>query len=273
MCRKLFGIARQVGSRGGFVALINLLLGCGKVFGDVRHLLAGAGQFGIFLAGSDAVADEKQVAGALLLADAVAGILANEGRGQHPQRTGIGDVGIVDPVVGLWVGDDQRLKIQVVQAAVGDDEHLRIIRQQRLRRRDERAVEGASIFAGFENVLRTFEGRAIALHHRLDVCTGRQRKQDGLLRRDRPQVRLLLSQPVEKKHALRVAGNLVRIQRQEGRVAGVRGSLREQAQPLGESASPAVVGPAQGLVWIFPAPPESERSRRRCWAALVRNES
>ena len=34
--------------------------------------------------------------------------------------------------------------------------YLGIIREERLRRGDERAIEGAAIFAGLENVLRAF---------------------------------------------------------------------------------------------------------------------
>src|SRR5450631_949591 len=76
--RKRFGVARQVRRRSCPVSLVNLFLRCWEVFGDVRHLLSGTWQFGVFLAGGDAVADEKQGAGALLLAGAVAGSLRDE---------------------------------------------------------------------------------------------------------------------------------------------------------------------------------------------------
>ena len=57
----------------------------------------------------------------------------------------------------LGIGDHQRLEIQVVQAAVGNNKYFCIARQQRFCRRNERAIESAAIF-GCESVLRAIEG-------------------------------------------------------------------------------------------------------------------
>lgn len=96
------------------------------MFCDVRHLLAGSWEFGIFLAGSNAVADEKQTAGMPCFAS----ICWIEGCSQHPEGAGVRNFGIFNPEVGLGFGDNKRLEIQVVQAAVGDDEYLRVFCHQ-----------------------------------------------------------------------------------------------------------------------------------------------
>ena len=67
----------------------------------------------------------------------------------------------------------------------------------------------------------------------IDLGARRQGTQSGPLMRDRPQIRLFLSQPVEEQHALGLAGNLAGIE--SGRSwAGfaLRGSFRQPAQAL-----------------------------------------
>ena len=130
---KLFRIAGEVGRRSRLCALVNLFLRCGEMSGDICHLLAGARQFGIFLAGSDAVADEEQIRRVSVSRTVRMAILSGERRREHAQRTGVRHVGIFDPEVGLGVGDDQGLEIQVVEAAVGNDEDLRVVRAELLR--------------------------------------------------------------------------------------------------------------------------------------------
>ncbi len=88
----------------------------------------------------------------------------------------------------------------------------------------------------------------ITLDRRIDCGAGRKRKQPGRLRRDRPQVGLLLAQPIKKKRATRSPRDFLGVQRR--RLS--RGALPEESQTLGQGSSATVVGPAQGVVDLSP---------------------
>src|ERR1700681_2032123 len=200
--RKLSWITCHVSSWRGLVALVNLLLRGGKVPGDICHLLASSRKFRIFLARSYAIANEKKSWSPIPVANTFAWILVDERSSEHTQRTGIHNVGIFNPVVRLRLIDDQRLEIQIVQTAVGNDKYLCVARQECLCRLHEGTIQCASILAGCHNVLRATKRLAVALHQRIDFRAGRKRKQTYLGWRDRPQIRLFLSQPVKKNRAL-----------------------------------------------------------------------
>src|SRR5258708_33370996 len=141
------------------------------------------------------------------------------------------------------MGSKKSFEIQVVQTAVGDDENLRVLFQQGPCRRDQHSVEQLAIAVGrFENVLWSGKSLAIALHSRIDFRAGRKRKQAGLHRRDRPQVRLLPAQPVKENCALDSLRELLRVQRWSSSCC----SLWQQSQPLGQSSGAAEVGPLKG---------------------------
>src|ERR1700687_6016454 len=84
------------------------------------------------------------------------------------------------------------------------------------------------------------------LHGRFDFRTGGKSKQAGFLRRDRPQIRLLLAQPIKKNGAFGSPCDLLSVQwRRPG-----RSSLRQQSQAFGQSTGAAVVGPSQSVVCL-----------------------
>src|SRR5579862_6621203 len=101
----------------------------------------------------------------------------------------------------------QRLKVQTIQPAVGNDEDAvipmrRFPLEQILRRSDQHLVEDAAIIGSFQNFRRALDLLAIALDRRIDlrsIC--RQRKYLLLMRRDRPQIGVLLTKRIKENGA------------------------------------------------------------------------
>ncbi len=130
--RELCRIAVEVCRRSGLLARQDPPLTEGKVPGDAFHLGRRFRQLRILLAGRGAVAHQKQPPNAFPL--------RGECRSQYMQGTCVRDRSVFNPVMQFRFGDNQRLEVQVVQAAIGDDENLRVLRQDGLRGRDQRAI-------------------------------------------------------------------------------------------------------------------------------------
>ena len=104
----------------------------------------------------------------------------------------------------MWsgFGNQQGLEVKCIQAAVRDDEDLRLFWQRDLRRGDQRAVECPAVIVGsLEELLLLRQSFPISLNDRINFRFRRQRKQTGILCGNRPQIGLLLAEPVEKNRA------------------------------------------------------------------------
>src|SRR5579864_2865652 len=159
---ELLGLPSKIGGRGGFGLGQKTLVLPRKAFGDIGHLDRCLRQGSIFTAARDGVADEQEPPCPWLIFRMRAL--------EQAKGTSVRNGDVFNPVVWFWIGREQCLKVQCIEAAVRNNKDFGGLGKDKVCRLHEHAVQGKTVgILRFSEIFRCLKSLSVTSDSGIDL--------------------------------------------------------------------------------------------------------